>query len=96
MDDVTPDQQRDAEAALLDGDALQLVDGVDVDDVDNRPDSPGTQVLAQVFRGVAVACLDLRHLPDFLGQGHLAKQGRGALCRALLRVGLYCFGRTHR
>ena len=35
VDDVAADQQRDAQAALLDGDALQLVDRIHIDDIED-------------------------------------------------------------
>ena len=95
MDHVPANEQRYTEAAFLHSDALQLVDGINIDDVNHGPDPSGAQTLTQVLGGIAVTSLHLGHLTDLLGERHLREQGLCPLCRGLLRAGCYCFARAH-
>ena len=79
VDHVATDQQRDAESAFFDGDALQLVDHLDVDFVEHGPDTAGAQRLRQVVVYVAVADIHLAHLADLLDQSHTVQQFSDAL-----------------
>ncbi len=86
VDDVAADQQRDAEPALLHRDALHLVDDVDVDLVEDRSDPAALDRLSEVVGELTARSVDLRHLADLLGHGHLLEQGS----HAGLDVGLRC------
>ena len=78
---------REKAFALLD--ALQLVDGINIDDVNHGPDPSGAQTLTQVLGGIAVTSLHLGHLTDLLA----AWEGEAPKGDALAR--LEAFTRFH-
>ena len=79
MNHVPPDQQRDAESALLDGNSLQFVDDVEVDLVEQRPDPALADGRAEMPDGIGIAGIDLAHLADFLDERHLRHERGNAL-----------------
>ena len=79
MDDVTADQQGDAEAAFLHGDPLQFVRDVGVDEIEYRSEPSGPQPFSQAADRVRVARVELGHLADFFGYGHAGEQRLDAL-----------------
>jgi hypothetical protein len=75
VDNVPAHHQRDAEAAVLDCDALQLVDDLHIDLVQDRSDPPRRHRSAQVIRNMPHRRLDLGHLADFFLERHAPEEG---------------------
>lgn len=73
MNDVATDQKRDAQAAFLDGYALQLIHQINVDNIEHRTNATCPQILAEIIWRITLTCIKLTHLADFLGQCHLRK-----------------------
>jgi hypothetical protein len=86
MDNITPDQQRDTEPAVFNGNTLKFVNNLNVHDIDHRADPACTQTLTQVVGRVPVTRLELTHLPDFFRQAHLAQQRFGPACRVAISI----------
>ena len=95
MNNVAPDEQRNTEPALLDGDTLQLVNGGHVDLVDDRADPACAQRVAEHLHRIHVARMDLIHLADLFRQGHLPEQLGNAVFRACGITVNFCNGRGH-
>jgi hypothetical protein len=74
VDDIAPDKQWNTQAAFLHGDALQLVDGVDVRLVENGTDLAAANVVGEMIRYMSMCSLHLAHLADFLVKAHLGKE----------------------
>ena len=74
MDHIPANQQWDSVAAFLDGYALQLIDDVNVDHIQNGTDTTGLQVVPHLRGHAFVAAIDLIHLPHFLVERRCGKQ----------------------
>jgi len=98
VDDVAADQQGDAETALFDGDALQLVDDAGVDLVQHPSDTTRAQRVGQVVVDVAVAGVGQAQLADLLFElirdSSASTRWPTPSIRALVRRG--CCSRTTR
>ncbi len=74
VDDVEAEEERDAEAGFLDGDALGVADGVAAPEVEEAADAAGADeggdVLDPGGAGDGVAGGDHGELADLFGQGH--------------------------
>ena len=86
MDDVSANEQRNAEAAFFHRNTLQFVDNTDVDNVDDRTDAAVAQTITQVVRRVAVARVDLAHLANLFAERHILQQGMYAGRRITARL----------
>ena len=79
MDDISPDQKRDAEPTLLHSDSLQFINRINVNLVEYRTDAPCFDGLSQLIRDVIIGRIDLVHLADLFSQCHLSEQCAYAL-----------------
>ena len=75
VDDIPADDERYAQTALLQRDALQLVDLVEVHLIEHRPHTPFAHRVVQPV-GAAV---DLAELADLLGERHSREQFASAI-----------------
>ncbi len=92
---VATDHQRNAETTFLNGNSLQFVDDVDIDDIKNRPDPAGAKLVMQDLR-LAVSGMSLRHLSDLFGERHLGEQRIDAPFEVMRLVSLICSAFAHR
>jgi hypothetical protein len=79
MNDVATNQQWNAKAAFLDGDALECIGRGDIDLIEDRPDLTGAQSLRKVVQGRTIAGIALAHLANFLGHSHALEEYADAL-----------------
>jgi hypothetical protein len=95
MNDIAADQQGNAEATLLDGETLQLVDDPGVDLVQHAAHAARTQRLSQVVVDVAVASIGEAHLPELLLERHARQQRRRARVDALVHSRFFVQNAAH-
>ena len=74
MNDIAPDQQRNAVTRFMHGDMLQRIHRVGMHLVDDRSDATLTNGLREVWRHLPAAALHLLQLSDLLVDGQLCKQ----------------------
>ena len=78
VDDVEAEEERNVEAALLDGDVLEAIDFGGVGEEEEGADGAGAH--HRIHRGAWLAeDRDLGHLAEFFGEGHLGDELVGEL-----------------